>query len=141
MLDAVRAHAPSLVRALPAHVSLLYPGPPPEAVAEVTRLTSALPPVVTCEEILTGEDGFVGLAVPELDPVLARLRDAFPRATPYGGRYGEAPAAHVTLALGARADEITALVRDLLPVRSEVVGPLFVENTATGWRPVSAPPP
>ena len=73
---------------------------------------------------------------------VARFRDAFPGTTPYGGRYGDAPAAHVTLALGAaRTDEVAALVRGLLPVRSEVAGPFFVERTAPGWRPVSEPPP
>jgi hypothetical protein len=140
LLDLGRQVGPRLVRPLPAHVSLLYPGPPagPDVLAEVTRL--ALPAEVELREVITGADGFVGVAVPALDPVAARFRAAFPAATPYGGRYGEAPPAHLTVALGAtpaQVEQVSSLVRNSLPRTSEVAGPYLLERTATGWRPVT----
>lgn len=143
LLDVVRQVAPELVRPLPAHVSLLYPGPPPgpDVPAEVRRLGAGLPAEAELGRLITGEGGFVGVAVPTLDAVAARFRAAFPSATPYDGRYGETPPAHLTLALGAtggQAERITVLARESAPRTSTVDGPYLLERTAAGWRPVPA---
>ncbi|GAB2958126.1 2'-5' RNA ligase family protein [Amycolatopsis acidiphila] len=140
LLEAVRQIGPRLVRPLPAHVSLLYPGPAPGpgVLHEVTRLSP--PSEVELRQVITGEDGFVGVAVPALDAAVARLRASFPAATPYGGRYGETPPAHLTVALGAtraQVGQVTRLVRNSLPRMSKVLGPYLLERTGTGWRPVT----
>ncbi|SFK29060.1 hypothetical protein SAMN05421835_11784 [Amycolatopsis sacchari] len=140
LLDAVRRVAPELVRALPAHVSLLYPGPPASAETAGRIAALDLPGEIELTGLLV-EDGFVGATTPDLDPVLARLRAEFPTTTPYDGRYGDTPPAHVTLALGAGANRVGEVVRELLPCRTPVLGPYFVERTSGGWRPVISPRP
>lgn len=135
LLDLARQVDPPLVRPLPAHVSLLYPGP--GVLREVPLFD--VPAEVELREVRTGDDGFVGVAVPALDAVAARFRAAFPGARPYGGRYGDAPPAHLTVALGAtpvQAERIASLVRSSLPRRSEVRGPYLLRNSGSGWRPV-----
>ncbi|KAA9159321.1 2'-5' RNA ligase family protein [Amycolatopsis acidicola] len=135
LLSRVRQAAPGFVRSLPAHVSLLYPGPPPSA-AEDVRVE--LPAHVDLAEPLRGESGFSGVAVPELDPAAAVLRARFPDLVPYGGRFGEAPRAHLTLVMGADSttlDTVGTILADALPLRSRVAGPLFVQRTDDGWRP------
>lgn len=144
LLDVVRRTRPGLVRALPAHVSLLYPGPPPrEASAVHAHLAGTLPEEVTLAETITGDSGFLGVAVPELEPAAQQMRASFPACLPYAGRYGPAPAAHLTLALGASGTEqeqVRAAVQTELPQQCRLDGPWFVQYTEAGWRPVNAPP-
>lgn len=141
LLDSVRRLAPELVRPLPAHVSLLYPGPAPtpDVLATVHGLAAALPDEVTLEEPLLGDDGFVGIAVPALETALTQLRHHYPQHIPYRGRFGEDPPAHLTLALGADTVGVRHILRELsdtLPVRSRVHGPHLVQRTSTRWRAV-----
>ncbi|HVV11463.1 2'-5' RNA ligase family protein [Amycolatopsis sp.] len=129
LLDAVRRVAP--VRPLPAHVSLLYPGPP---VFEDV----ALPGEVDLAEIIVGDGGFVGVAVPALEPAAATLRSRYPELVPYGGRFGETPPAHLTLVMGvddAVSQAVQRIAAEALPLRSRVDGPHFVQRTGHGWRP------
>ncbi|HVX46078.1 MAG TPA: 2'-5' RNA ligase family protein [Mycobacteriales bacterium] len=128
---------PALVRAeLPAHVTIRYPFVPlSDAVAEVV----AQQPAVTVElATLVEERGFVGLAVPELEPVRAATLRRWPEPLPYGGRFGPAPPLHLTVAMGASADDaarVREAVRELLPIRDRVVELQLVELTSGGWRP------
>jgi hypothetical protein len=106
----------------------------------VRALATDLPGEVELAELVDGDDGFLGLAVPELDPLVTRLCGRFPDAVPYGGRYGATPRAHVTLTLGAdekQAQAARAAVGDALPLRSRVLGPYFVRRTPEGWQPVT----
>ncbi|PRX45005.1 hypothetical protein B0I33_110104 [Prauserella shujinwangii] len=145
LLDHVRRCAPELVRPLPAHVSLLYPGPDPDpdVLAELRGLGDDLSGEVELRDLLLGDDGFLGIAVPELDPAATWLRRQYPRQLPYHGRFGANPPAHLTLTLGAGAAQVRQVQRaiaDALPSRSRLRGPYLVERTDDGWRPVEEPP-
>lgn len=141
LLDRIRELVPELVRPLPAHVSLLYPGPPAIARDDIERVAGELPEEVEMAEPVTGADGFVGIAVPQLDALLARVRARYPEVVPYQGRFGAAPRAHLTLAMGADATQERMVRRraaKFLPCRARPHGPVFVRRTSAGWRPVES---
>lgn len=143
LLTAARGVRPGLVRQLPAHVSLLYPGPAADTPEqEIHRAVHPVPAEAEVTRLITGQGGFVGAAVPELDPASTRLRESFSTVLPYEGRYGSTPEMHLTIALGADDDELAqvrASVADMLPCRSRVLGPYFVQQTSTGWMPIGRP--
>ncbi len=138
LLTTARTFAPHLVRALPPHVSVLYPGPEPtaQAVDDVSALGRHAPGEVELDEVEIGDEGFVGVTVPALDELLQRYRTRWPSLVPYGGRYGMAPAAHMTLALGATGEQaarISAAAAEHLPQTVRTQGPHFVQYGERGW--------
>ncbi|PXY16642.1 hypothetical protein BAY60_36030 (plasmid) [Prauserella muralis] len=143
LLDQVRAIAPELVRPLPAHVSLLYPGPEftTEVVADLRAVAAELPQEVELRELMLGEEGFLGIAVPELDTPIRQLRRRYPHLVPYDGRFGADPPAHLTLALGADEAQLTQVHQFItreLPRRSRLAGPHLLRRTEQGWQPFTA---
>jgi hypothetical protein len=145
LISAARYVAPALVRPLPAHITVLYPFVPRAELDEriLQQLAAAvaehLPGDVNLREVVT-VDGFVGIPVTELDATVAACRELWPMLVPYGGRYGVAPDSHLTAALGAddrQAESLRTALESLLPVRSPVTGPLLLEQTTEGWRPVT----
>ncbi|MFF3013454.1 2'-5' RNA ligase family protein [Streptomyces sp. NPDC057939] len=149
LLEAVAGVDPSLVRTgLPAHATVLYPFVPTadlddDAERAVRRLAGSLPSVDLLLRRLVTEPGFVAVEATELDPVIRAFRDEWPRVRPYGGRFGESPGAHVTLALGcdeAQARCVRDRVGELLPLRARAEAVHLVALTDRGWRRrVSAP--
>ncbi|MCX5205443.1 2'-5' RNA ligase family protein [Streptomyces sp. NBC_00237] len=131
---------------VPAHAALLYPWLAAGRIgaAELDRLRNALVrgaagadriPVLLAEAERTG--GFVGVPVPELHALATAVRTAFPEQVPYGGRFGQDPPVHVTVALDADADtaaDIAHRVTGRLPIRTEVSTVHVVTLTPDGWR-------
>ncbi|MFJ3582853.1 2'-5' RNA ligase family protein [Streptomyces sp. NPDC090127] len=144
LLDAAWRIEPALVRdGVPAHVSLVYPFVPESALTGqdetgVRCLAAGFPAVdLLLREVVTAA-GFVGVAVPELQPVVDAFRVRWPELTPYRGRYGARPAAHVTVAMGAddqTAARVHAAVGRLLPLRTRAAALQLVVLTDRGWRP------
>ncbi|HEX3784284.1 MAG TPA: 2'-5' RNA ligase family protein [Pseudonocardiaceae bacterium] len=142
ILAAVAAEYPDAVRpGIPAHVSLLYPFLPAEALdAEVSDWLSDLatrtPPLAPRFTELVVEPGFAHLSVPEFGPLTSAIRARWPEVVPYGGRFGPTPVAHLTIAMGfapADADRITALTRPFLPL-SVTVDELWLLALTSGWQ-------
>lgn len=143
LLTTVRTLVPQLVRALPPHVSVLYPGPDPTAqtVDDVSALARYVPREIELTQVEIGDQGFVGVTVPALDDLLQTYRTRWPSLVPYGGRYGTAPAAHMTLVMGATAGQaarISAAVAEHLPKTVRTQGPYFMEYGERGWIPITA---
>ncbi|MEU8484606.1 2'-5' RNA ligase family protein [Streptomyces sp. NPDC048641] len=143
LLEAVAEVSPALVRkGLPAHVSLLYPFLPAaeltaEVDAEVRDLAASLPAVETDLKDFVTAPRFVAVPVPALQAVADAFCARWPHIAPYGGRFGERPEPHVTLATGA-TDEEAELVRDrvrpLLPLRVVAWRVDLVVRTDRDWR-------
>ncbi|MCX5309307.1 2'-5' RNA ligase family protein [Streptomyces sp. NBC_00160] len=143
LLDAARRIDPALVRrGMPAHVSLLYPFVPESALTGqdergVRSLAASFPAAdLLMEEVMTAS-GFVGVTVPQLQPVVDAFRARWPGLRPYGGRFGERPAAHVTVAMGAddpTAARVRAAAGRLLPLRTRAAALQLVALTEEGWR-------
>ncbi|MEV7525876.1 2'-5' RNA ligase family protein [Streptomyces sp. NPDC091371] len=145
LLEAAWRIDPVLVRrGVPAHVSLLYPFVPVSALTgqdeKVIRSLAASFPAadVLLEELVTAS-GFVGVTVPELQPMVDAFRARWPAVRPYKGRFGERPAAHVTVAMGADdpavASHVRAAMDSLLPLRTRATTVQLVVLTEEGWRP------
>ncbi|MFD6880357.1 MULTISPECIES: 2'-5' RNA ligase family protein [unclassified Streptomyces] len=149
LLEAVAGVDPSLVRTgLPAHVTVLYPfvaaaDVDDETERAVRRLAGSMPAVDLLLRRLVAAPGFVAVEAAELDPVITAFRDRWPAVRPYGGRFGESPTAHVTMALGcdeAEARRVGDRVGELLPLRARAEAVHLVVLTDRGWRRrVSAP--
>ncbi len=145
LLDAARRIDPALVRhGVPAHVSLLYPFvPEPALTGEDERSVRALAARFPVADLLLAElvtaSGFVGVTVPELQPIVDAFRARWPGLRPYGGRFGAQPAAHVTVAMGAddpaASAHVRAAVGGLLPLRTRAAAVQLVVLTEEGWRP------
>lgn len=139
-LAAVRRVAPDRVRpGVGAHVTLLYPFVPAAGADDAVRaLAAAFRPVpVTLTEVVA-RPGFAALPVPDLQPLVDAAAARWPDVLPYGGRFGPAPPAHLTLAMGATDAELAGVrsaVTPLLPVRDRVTALHLVERTDRGWRP------
>lgn len=145
LLDAAWRVDPALVRqGVPAHVSLLYPFVPESALTGqdekgVRSLAASFPAAdLLLEEVVT-ESGFVAVTVPELQPIVDAFRTQWPGLRPYRGRFGERPAAHVTVAMGADDPTAAARVRtavgSLLPLRTRAAAVQLVVLTEEGWQP------
>lgn len=144
LLTTARTLVPQLVRLLPAHVSVLYPGPEPtaQAVDEVRALGRHVPREVELAQVEIGDRGFVGVTVPALDELLQRYRTRWPSLVPYGGRFGTAPAAHMTLVMGATGEQaarVSAAAAEYLPQTVSTQGPYLVEYGKRGWTPSTTP--
>ncbi|HWE91916.1 MAG TPA: 2'-5' RNA ligase family protein [Pseudonocardiaceae bacterium] len=146
LLDIAAGVDPGVVRpGIPAHASIAYPFLPAAeftpATADTLRgLVGDGGPVAVRLASLISEPGFVGVLVPELDPVAAAVRRQWPQLTPYGGRFGDAPPVHVTVAMGAEpaaAELIAARAADRLPLVAEVRELHVVGLTEAGWRPLA----
>ncbi|MEU9166080.1 2'-5' RNA ligase family protein [Streptomyces sp. NPDC048424] len=145
LLDAAWRIDPALVRhGVPAHVSLLYPFVPEAALTGqdekgVRSLAASFPAADLVLEELVTASGFVGVAVPQLQPIVDAFRDQWPGVRPYRGRFGARPAAHVTVAMGADDPTVSARVRaavgSLLPLRTRAAAVQLVVLTEEGWRP------
>ncbi|MFE7094434.1 2'-5' RNA ligase family protein [Streptomyces erythrochromogenes] len=145
LLDAVSRIDPARVRpGVPAHVSLLYPFVPESALTgqdeqQVRSLAARFPAADLLLEDVVTAPGFVGVSVPELQPIVDAFRTQWPGLRPYGGRFGARPPAHVTVAMGTDDPAAAALVRavlgDLLPLRTRAVAVQLVVLTEEGWRP------
>ncbi|MEV6683171.1 2'-5' RNA ligase family protein [Streptomyces erythrochromogenes] len=145
LLDAARRVDPALVRpGVPAHVSLLYPFVPQAALTgqdekNVRRLAASFPAAALLLEEVVTAPGFVAVSVPELQPIVDAFHAQWSGLRPYGGRFGVRPAAHVTVAMGARdpaaAAHVRAAVGNLLPLRTRAAAVQLVVLTEEGWRP------
>ncbi|WP_020647504.1 2'-5' RNA ligase family protein [Amycolatopsis balhimycina] len=141
-LAAARRVDPALVRpGLPAHVTALYPflpdGELTEKVATAVReLAAAVPPVdVRLGEFLT-RPGFAAIPAPSLQPVTDAVCARWPEVSPYGGRFGARPPAHVTVALGGDEETLERVareVRPLLPLTDRAEALRLVALTEDGW--------
>lgn len=142
VLAAARRTAPDLVRpGLPAHVTALYPFLPAHEVTDevldaVRALAAAAGPVgVPLTELVT-TPGFTAVLAPALQPLADAVCARWPDVPPYGGRFGPAPAAHLTVAMGgtdADLERVAAEVRPLLPLdaRAEVLHLVALDDQ--GW--------
>jgi hypothetical protein len=147
LLTAAAGVDPRVVRAgVPAHAALLYPWLPVDGIdaAQLDRLRAAVrgaPVRIRLAEV-ERNGGFVGIPVPELRALATAARLAFPEHTPYGGRFGQDPPVHVTVALDAEpgvAQRIAGLTRARLPVEAKVSALHVVGLTAGGWQPLAEP--
>ncbi|MFI7386176.1 2'-5' RNA ligase family protein [Streptomyces sp. NPDC049813] len=132
---------------VPAHAALLYPWLPADRVdgAELDRLRAALPAGRVPLRLDTVEQtgGFVGIPVPGLRDLATAVRTAYPERVPYGGRFGQDPPVHVTVALDAEPGTAADIARSIgprLPIRTEVTALHAVALTATGWQRLAALP-
>lgn len=129
---------------MPAHVSLLYPFVPESALSGqdeegVRSLAASFPAVdLLLQEVVTAS-GFIGVTVPQLQPLVNAFRAHWPGSRPYGGRFGARPAAHVTVAMGAdhptTAARVSAAIGSLLPLRTRAAAVHLVVLTGEGWQP------
>ncbi|WP_329126914.1 2'-5' RNA ligase family protein [Streptomyces sp. NBC_01465] len=139
---------PRVVRSgVPAHAALLYPWLPADDVddRELERLRAAVPtgPVRLRLTAVERRDGFVAVALPELRAVATALRALYPAHVPYGGRFGQDPPVHLTVALDADAHTATAIAERtavLLPIDAEVTALSVVTLTPAGWRELAELP-
>lgn len=129
---------------MPAHVSLLYPFVPESALTGqdekgVRSLAASFPAADLLLEELVTASGFVGVTVPQLQPIVDAFHTQWPGLRPYGGRFGTRPATHVTVAMGADNPTTSAQVRtavgSLLPLRTRAAAVQLVVLTEEGWRP------
>lgn len=126
---------------VPAHAALLYPWLPADQVGEreLDRLRAALPAgrIPIRLDAVERSGDFVGIPVPELKSAATAVRTAFPAQVPYGGRFGQDPPVHVTVAMNAApgpAADIARRATALLPITTGI-GALYVVALApTGWR-------
>ncbi|MFJ4714094.1 2'-5' RNA ligase family protein [Streptomyces sp. NPDC088785] len=139
---------PRVVRpGVPAHAALLYPWLPADRIdeRELDRLRAALPPGPVRLRLAEVErhDGFVAVAVPELEAAATAVRAVYPDHVPYGGRFGANPPVHLTVALGAGPDTAAAVADRagaLLPIDAEVTALHVVALTPAGWRELTELP-
>ncbi|MBP2479246.1 hypothetical protein JOF53_008118 [Crossiella equi] len=135
LLTVARGLDPASVRpGIPAHITLAYPFVPAtaEVFEQVRALLRPVPPLVLTE--LRTTPGFVGVLAPEVVPLADAVRDRWPEPRPYGGRFGDRPTPHLTVALDpADAGAIAGAVRPLLPLRAVAERVSLVELTGTGW--------
>ncbi|WP_316690539.1 2'-5' RNA ligase family protein [Pseudonocardia sp. H11422] len=129
---------------VPAHLTVLYPFMPAsvlteEVVSRCRELCSGTGPLTVRFERCEVAPGIVGLPPVPSGPIEGLTRsfvEEWPDYRPYGGAYGDTPAAHATAALGAAAEEanaIAAWASALLPVTAELRAAVLVELTASGW--------
>lgn len=101
----LRRYAYDLPRRLPAHITLLYPFVPPDALEAATgKLRALCADVASFPLTVRGYGHFphvIYLALapsPALTDLRTRIWDAFPDCNPYDGAFdGEMPAPHITV--------------------------------------------
>lgn len=143
-----RQHDPAAAAGVPAHVTILYPFQPPEALTEATlavlRALFAERPAFTVA--LTEARRFpevLYLAPTPAEPfreLTAAVAARFPETPPYGGAFAEV-IPHLTVAQpadSAQLDQIAAdfaeAARGQLPIRARVEALTLLENSAGHWR-------
>ncbi|MGW1677322.1 2'-5' RNA ligase family protein [Saccharopolyspora sp. NPDC002376] len=132
LLVAVAVRFPDAVRPVPAHVSLLYPFVPTEAVDQ--RVLTGLAEVFAGQprfQVEFGkcrrEGGFVSLLPDPADgfaEMISEIRQRWPDLRPYGGRFGNDVEAHLTVALNTSDETAEVVERGIIPefasIRAEV---------------------
>ncbi|GAA2294717.1 hypothetical protein OKJ48_32985 [Streptomyces kunmingensis] len=108
-------------------------------------MRAALPPgrVPVRLDTVERSDGFVGVPVPGLRVLATAVRAAFPAQLPYGGRFGQDPPVHVTVAMGAdpgAAADIERRAAALLPITTEITALHAVALTSAGWQSLAVLP-
>lgn len=145
MLGAWRASHDA--RAVSAHITVLYPWLPSDAItdadlAAAAEIASGYAPFFFTFERVGRFAGGVWLAPEPAGPVralTAQVRARWPQCPPYGGAYDDDDEVgpHVTLALGREEDELPGLVAEVmphLPVSDRVPHmALVVWGAAGGW--------
>jgi 2'-5' RNA ligase len=101
----LRQYAPETLIRVPAHITILYPFVPVEALDEAcARLMDVCAEISPFDVSFKGFDSFSGIAFMKLaDPspiqaVFHRIFDVFPDFPPYGGRFGNELNPHMTVA-------------------------------------------
>ncbi|RKT89049.1 2'-5' RNA ligase superfamily protein [Saccharopolyspora antimicrobica] len=123
LLAAVAARFPDAVRPLPAHVTLLYPFLPADALDD--RVLAALDEVFADRPPLRVEfaecrraTGFTAL-LPDpaqgLSGLVGDLRRRWPDLLPYDGRFGTDVDPHLTVALNTAEATAEAVAREIIP--------------------------
>lgn len=129
---------------VPAHVTLLYP------FVELADITSACRdqvqrslagrgPVDVVLDRVVREPGFVAVSVSGIDGLITAVRHDWPQLIPYRGRFGAAPPAHLSVAMGGsenEADAVVSRVTARLPVVSRINEAHVVGLTDSGWKPL-----
>lgn len=146
ILAEVAARWPARVRAgVPAHLTLLYPFAPAgeltaETIDPAERLfSSSSGPLTASFNRVEIRPGIVLLPPEPAEPLLQlsrRFYQTWPQYPPYGGSYGEAPAPHVTVALGASSGEATAIeeiTAQRLPLSVDLDSAALVVLSDSGW--------
>ncbi|MFE2377558.1 2'-5' RNA ligase family protein [Streptomyces sp. NPDC059398] len=135
---------PMAADGVPAHLTVLYPFLRVDRIDDgvLGALTGLIGGHRTFDVVFRECGRFPGLLhlVPEPDgPVRALTRAVharWPEAPPYGGRFGEDPAPHVTLTQGqgpAVLDRVEADVRTKLPFGTSVRSVGLVAYDGTAW--------
>ncbi|KAA2255220.1 2'-5' RNA ligase family protein [Solihabitans fulvus] len=130
LLADIGGRYPGAVRAIPAHVSVLYPFVDAahldgDALGDLAAIFAGCAPTdvefLTCQR----DAGFVYL--PPVDrgsigAAISAVRARWPEVLPYGGAYGE-PEPHLTVAMGVADDVAARIQRDVsarLPLRAAI---------------------
>lgn len=140
---------PSAAQGVPAHVTLLYPFMPPDALddtvrARLTRIIGAEPAFPFTLARMARWPDVVYLSPEPDEPfrrLIAALAAAFPDYPPYGGQH-ESIVPHVTIAQDARPDYLAAAEHALpgmLPIRGVAREAWLIAHTPdqpwhTHWR-------
>ncbi|MFI9388690.1 2'-5' RNA ligase family protein [Kutzneria sp. NPDC052558] len=97
------------------HVTMLYPftTTTPE---ELAAVAAGLEPIDVVLDRVVREPGFVALTADALAPLTAQVRRHWSEIVPYGGKFGPAPEAHLTLAMGVTEQEGDAIAGMASPV-------------------------
>lgn len=132
LLAAVAARFPDAVRPLPAHVTLLYPFLPADALddqvlADLDEVFTDRPPLRVEFAECRRADGFAAL-LPDpaegLSALVGELRRRWPELLPYDGRFGADVDLHLTVALNTAEATAEAVAREIVPeftpIRSEL---------------------
>jgi len=132
-------------RAVSAHITVLYPWLPPDAItdvdlAAVAEIAAEYRPFEFVFERVGRFTGGVWLAPEPAGPIralTAQVRARWPQCPPYGGEYDddEEVGPHVTLALDRDEAELPGLAREVapyLPVRDRVTHMALVASGSTG---------
>jgi 2'-5' RNA ligase len=144
LLAAVAARYPDAVReGLPAHLTVLYPFVPADeldasvmqACAQIVR---GIAPITVRFTRCQVRPELIYLPPEPADQVQRLLEEVWarwPALLPYGGKYADA-SAHVSIALGAQAedqDAIVGLVEPLLPVTTQLSELHVAALDEDGW--------
>lgn len=123
LLAAVAARFPDAVRPLPAHVTLLYPFLPADALddqvlAALDEVFADRPPMSVEFTECRRSTGFAALLpdpVDGLSALVGDLRRRWPELLPYDGRFGTDVDLHVTVALNTAEATAEAVAREIVP--------------------------
>jgi hypothetical protein len=144
--DLRQRYDPSAKEGMPAHITVLYPFAPVEALLQlepVLRATSSMTiSFASCRRFSKS----IGLAPDPPEPLIHLTQEvmrAFPGYKPYGGAFSEV-IPHLTVAEGddAALDEVEAQLRSRLnpPLRVHLKTCSLCARTESGWREISRIP-